>query len=111
MGGEEITATILRIITITIPPITTTPTTPPITTTAASAPLSPGLITMVLSMATAGAKTMEREHGVTQLAGIVAAEIFIVQKGTPTTRGRIKLVTASGENNFQHQCACALGIF
>ena len=24
---------------------------------------------------------MEREHGVTQLAGIVAAEIFIAQKG------------------------------
>ena len=55
-------ATILPTTTITIPLITTwqttllittTPTIPPTTTTAVSAPLSPGLITMVLSMATA----------------------------------------------------------
>ena len=74
---------------------------------------------------------MEREDGVTQLAGAVDAEIFTARKGhiylisfilkyiftmynrcagIPTTHGHTKLVIASGENNIHQHQECASSI-
>merc|ERR1712243_47587 len=47
---------------------------------------------------TAEAMTAAKEDGVTQLVGIVAAEIFIVLRGIQITLGRIKPATISGVN-------------